>query len=236
MTPVRLPAVVFAALFLAGCGAGHPSPARSPVPPPPADCITDAEQRAGGVTLPSADAGGWGGGVVLGTGTTGVVLANESVGDLCQWKPFAETLAKSGYRALVFNYSMGNAGQDVLNAVAELRERGVQRVFLIGASMGGTSVLYAAAHAQPPVAGVVSLSAPQVYGGVDAIDAVKTVTVPVLFLAGRYDAGYADEAQKLYDACPAKDRRLSIVDTGAHGVEMLTDPVTATIRAFLAAQ
>jgi pimeloyl-ACP methyl ester carboxylesterase len=235
MTRVRLPAVVFAALLLAGCGSGHPAAAPSPVPAPAADCVSDAEQRSGGVTLPSADAGGWGGGVVLGTGTTGVVLANESVGDLCQWKPFADSLATSGYRALVFNYSMGNSGQYVLNAIGELRKRGVQRVFLVGASMGGTSVLYAAAHAQPPVAGVVSLSAPQVYGGVDAIDAVKTVTVPALFLAGRYDAGYADEAQDLYAACPAKDKRLSIVDTGAHGVEMLTAPVETMVRDFLTA-
>src|SRR5262249_62042229 len=60
-----------------------------------------------GVGCPSEAAGGrpvgFGaglGGLVLGTGRTGVVLAHQSDGDVCQWLPYGKSLAQRGYKVL----------------------------------------------------------------------------------------------------------------------------------------
>ena len=62
----------------------------------------------------------------------------------------------------------GQVDSDVVAATAQLRRRGVDRVVLVGSSMGGTAVLSAATRICPPVAAVVSLSGASGFGGVDA--------------------------------------------------------------------
>jgi pimeloyl-ACP methyl ester carboxylesterase len=217
-----------------GCG-GSSAPAVTASPPaaqPVAECVTPDEQSADGVRLAvggiaAADA------LVLGSGSTGLVLANESDVDLCDWKPYASVWAERGYRVLIFNYSSGPADRDVLAAVAELRRRGSGRVFLIGASMGGTAVLAAAAAAQPPVAGVISLSGPAAFAGVDAGPAMRRLTVPALFLVGELDEPFADDAKTLYAACAAKDKKLELLPTGSHGTGLIDERIGNRILTFL---
>jgi pimeloyl-ACP methyl ester carboxylesterase len=220
-------------LLATGCGGDKKSSApKSPPPTPVAACVDDAQQRAGGFTR----AHGRGrpvSGVIFGSGTTGVVLANQSDGDLCQWQPYALELAGQGYRTAVFNYTGQDSPPDVLAAIDALRAKGAQKVFLIGASMGGTAVLDAASQTQPPVAGVVDLSGPESYAGANALTAVQKLTVPVLFIAGQYDAGFIDNTNHLYAACVCKDKQLSVEPTGDHGVSLLNDHVTGLIKKFL---
>jgi dienelactone hydrolase len=64
--------------------------------------------------------------------------------------------------------------------------------------MGGTSVLIAAANARPAVDGVVAVSAPSVYGDMNGVAAVRKLGVPVLYLAGDKDDGFADDSRTLY--------------------------------------
>jgi dienelactone hydrolase len=176
--------------------------------------------------------------VVLGSGATGIVFANQTDdSSLCGWKTWAGSLVAKGYQALLFMYSGGNgtAGNDVLAGLAELRRRGAQKVFLFGASMGGTAVLTAAAKASPPVAGVVSLSGPAVYAGLDAGAAARSLTVPVYFAAAKDDTSFSTDEQAMYDSCPAKDKKLDLQPGGAHGVALLDDAMTARLAAFLAA-
>jgi dienelactone hydrolase len=61
------------------------------------------------------------------------------------------------------------------------------RIILVGASMGGTASLVAAHGIVPTVAGVASLSGPANYAGMDALTTVKSLTVPVLFMAAAND-------------------------------------------------
>ena len=42
---------------------------------------------------------------VLGTGSRGVLLSNQSDEDLCAWLPLARTLARSGFRVGLYDYS-----------------------------------------------------------------------------------------------------------------------------------
>ena len=53
------------------------------------------------------------GAALVGTGSTGVVLANESTNYDCQWWPFPRYLALRGYRVLAFNYVNGDKSREV---------------------------------------------------------------------------------------------------------------------------
>lgn len=197
--------------------------------------MTTDEQRSGGLTLPLAGNGQLDA-VVLGTGDVGVLLANESDGDLCQWKSgFAARLVHGGYRVLVFNYSGSQSPDaDVVTAAAALRQAGAGRVFLVGASKGGTAVLAAAAHVQPAVAGVISISAPRIFRGTQALSEVPALTGPALFIAGKLDQPFADDAQALYDACGSPAKQISVQPGGQHGTALVSKPVDGLIEAFLA--
>jgi pimeloyl-ACP methyl ester carboxylesterase len=189
---------------------------------------------AGGTQVRFADAGGATlAGIVLGTGARGVVLAHQTRADVCQWLPFARELATAGYRVLAFDFAGYGASDpggpastvaaDVTAATAYLRGQGVRSVVLVGASMGGTAVVAAAATIAPTVSGVVSLSGPAFFGGVDAKAAAAKLTAPVLYAAGTRDTDFADSAQAMYDATPpATKRTLLLVPSAEHGVDFVS--------------
>jgi pimeloyl-ACP methyl ester carboxylesterase len=176
-------------------------------------------------------------GVLVGTGKkVGFVLAHMDPGDVCDWLPFARELAIAhpDYLLLCLDFAgYGNSGSatdgdrrdiNIAGGAKYLRDQGVSRVLLMGGSMGGNSSVVAATIIQPPVAGVISLSAPANYKGLDAAEAAAKLTVPVLYLAGTGDNGgrFADDARKLYDLTPANLRTLQISATTSHGVYMLS--------------
>jgi pimeloyl-ACP methyl ester carboxylesterase len=225
--------VFVSAIVATGCSGGS-SPAAtstSAAPQPAAACLSEDEVRTGQVSFPSGD-GSKLQGLMIGDGPVGIVLAHQSGSDLCQWKPYAYTLSRLGYRVLAFNFSL-DLPQDVKGAVAALRARGSQSVVLIGASMGANAVVAAAATTSPPVAAVVSLSAPQVFQGVDAAESAAQLKVPVLYVAGASDGDFAQDARTLYAATKAPGRQLMMVKSGAHGVELMNDTVTAAMEKFV---
>lgn len=190
-------------------------------------------------------------GVVLGRGRTGLVLAHGRDQDLCEWLPRAQGFAGQGYQALAFDFegfgdSRPGSGpdarldNDVAAAVQQLRRRGVDRVVLIGSSMGATAVLVAATRIRPPVAGVVSLSGPGAFGAVNAWTAMPRLQVPVLFVAAADDQPFVGAARAMYRRARAADKRLLIARRG-HGSTMLAFPeegprVLAAMRRFIADQ
>jgi pimeloyl-ACP methyl ester carboxylesterase len=180
----------------------------------------------------------------FGSGRVAVVLAHESRGWLCEWVPYAKRLAARGYLAFPFDFrgygesqthpvSNARLDLDVAAAAKTVRGLGAKKVFLVGASIGGSAVLRAAADSRPLVNGVVSVSGAADL--VDAIAAVKRLRVPALFVAGRYDLDFAAEARRLYAATASKDKKLSIVARGEHGSMLVAADakVRATIEAFL---
>jgi dienelactone hydrolase len=90
--------------------------------------------------------------------------------------------------------------------------------------MGGTSVLIAAANARPAVDGVVAVSAPSVYGDMNGVAAVRKLGVPVLYLAGDKDDGFADDSRTLYAATGSNAKTLEILDSSSHGVRLASEP------------
>ena len=194
--------------------------------------------KAGDVRFPAAD-GTRLVGHAYGGGSTAVVLVHQRDGTMCQWTSYAQRLAKLGYRAVTIdlrNYGDSQArnypanlryGGDVVAAVKYVRARGAKKVFLLGASMGGSAAVDGAANARPAVNGVVSVSGAADL--VDAIEAVKRVRVPSLFVAGGGDRDFATDAHRLYDASPAKDKKIDVVP-GAyeHGTQLVAS--SARIR------
>lgn len=167
-----------------------------------------------------------------------MVLAHQARGDLCQWVSYARRLASLGYVAFAFDFRnhgrsqqvgyarAGRLAGDVAAAIAHVRARGARKVLLVGASMGGSAVLVAAANARRPVTGVVSLSGPANYGGADAEAAVPRLRAPVLYLVAKDDGGgsFAADARALYERTPAPDKTIEIIDGYGHGVSLVTFP------------
>jgi pimeloyl-ACP methyl ester carboxylesterase len=170
-----------------------------------------------------------------------------SRGTLCQWVPYAQRLARMGYLALPFdfrnygdsqrrNYAVSRrwAG-DIAAAVRAVRRLGARKVFVVGASLGGSAGVQAAANVRPLVDGVVSVSGAADLSG--AIEAAARLEVPALFVAGARDEAYDQEARRLYDATPVQDKAVVVVDRPEHGTQLVaaSAEVRRAIEAFLAA-
>lgn len=167
---------------------------------------------------------------ILGLGSSGVVLSNQSGNNLCAWLPFARQLAALGLRVLVYDYRYGTESQEAAAASAGLRQRGVRKVALLGASLGAGASLVAASKRAPGVAGVVSLSGESFIAGVRK--AIPRLVLPVFFVAAQDDDyGAGMDAQDFYAHAPSKDKRLLVVPGRAHGTDLLAD---ASIRATVA--
>jgi pimeloyl-ACP methyl ester carboxylesterase len=219
-----------------------PAATASSTPPLQETCVRPADRKTV-VHFRSTD-GVRLAGALVGRGPVGVVLAHQLGADLCQWMPFARILARSGYRALPFDFRGYGSSQDVdvnlhgdrdvAGAAAELRRRGVKKVFVMGASMGGTAVVAAAAKIRPLVRGVVDLSGPTTFTDVNALAAAPGLRCPALFLAARYDQPFADSTRALFRAAGSRDKRLVIVSGAHHGVLLLlTEARRALVLTFI---
>ena len=207
------------------------TPAPSPLPPEPgADCLSAAERR--GVVRFRAANGATLGGVLIGTGKVGVVLAHQSDGDLCQWWPFVGQFVQRGFRVLAFDFEGYGASTtaadttdslsvDVRAAATRLRAAGASRVVLVGASMGGTAALAATGRPIPGLAGAISLSGPVRIFGSDAAVAAAKLRVPVLLAAGETDSLYAADARSLFPRVGSRSKQLLVVPGANHGVALL---------------
>ncbi len=186
----------------------------------------------------------------FGHGTTAVVLAHQSNGNVCQWAPYARRLASLGYLAIAFDFRGHGDSQyrrypasrrlagDVSAAVKVARRLGAKKVVLVGASLGGIAVVVAAANTRPPVDGVISLSGPANFGGIDAVAASRRLQVPVLYVAGDDDDGFTEDARKLYQATAETDKALELVPGPEHGVQLVSHAGRARtlVETFIAAR
>jgi alpha-beta hydrolase superfamily lysophospholipase len=172
----------------------------------------------------------------FGTGKTAVVLAHQSDGTLCQWVPYAKRLAGRGYTAIVFDFRGAGGSQavpwtatrrlggDVAAAARAARAGGATKVFLVGASLGGSAVISAGANVRPLVAGVVSVSGSADLA--DALVAAKRLRVPALYLAAKGDLDFAPDVGRL--ATATRSPHEAVVLPGyEHGVQL----VAASARA-----
>ena len=166
--------------------------------------------------------------VSIGTGRVAVVLEHKSSGSLCQWWPYARTLA-ARFRVVAFDFDGagaspsgdGNYAGEVAAAAKWARRHGSRQVVMMGASMGGTAVMVAAAHLGDSVSGVIDLSGPAEYAGMNALGAARRVHVPVLFAYGTEDLGFAADVRHVRAATAARDKPILALESGEHGVDFI---------------
>jgi dienelactone hydrolase len=228
--PTALLLLVF--LILTGCAAE-----------PEADLAASRE-----VSFPAAD-GVRLEGRVFGDGSSAVVLSHMRPSDQTSWFRFAGRLADAGYLVLTYDfrgYCPGGEGgcsqgtrdiasmwQDVVGAIEFVRSRGATSVSLVGASMGGTASLVAAARQGVDVRAVITLSAPASVEGLVVDGALLSrVSVGKLFIAGVGDAVAASDAQSLYAQAPPP-KQVEIVPADDHGTDLLTGSRAEVVRRLI---
>jgi pimeloyl-ACP methyl ester carboxylesterase len=180
---------------------------------------------------------------MVGTGKVGVVLGHEYPSELCGWWPFAVYLARHGVRVFLFDFrcmgqspcpSGGSDVDDMVGAAAELRRLGATKVFLMGASLGGTVAMMAGPQVSPQAAGVVSFSGEPdlgyLTGGsteLDALSVMPKLRAPFLEIMARGDPAMSvADARKLLARAGSRDKRLIILPTSfGHGWDIVTQGV-----------
>jgi len=178
-------------------------------------------------------------------GSTAVVFSHMFGTTQSIWFDLAAHLADQGYTALTFDFrgvgsSSGrlvirNVYRDTMAAAAFIRGQRPRKVVLVGASMGGTSSIVAAAHT--PVDGLVVIASGTMFQGLDARPHLDDLRMPKLFIAGSRDAPFNTSARIMYDRSP-EPKQLLLVPTARHGTYMFystrhRDQIYQAISAFL---
>jgi pimeloyl-ACP methyl ester carboxylesterase len=168
-------------------------------------------------------------GRVFGDGDTGVILAHMRPTDQTSWFPFATELAETGaFTVLTFNFrgfepstgekEFDRVDTDLHAAYRYMRdELGLDRIYLVGASMGGTAALLVSQR--EPVAGVVSISSPAIYQQIDALEHVDEIAAPKLFISSEDDLNAARSQEQFWvNAVDPKDQHL--YPGNVHGTDL----------------
>ncbi|AIY19606.2 alpha/beta hydrolase [Pimelobacter simplex] len=178
--------------------------------------------------------------LVLGSGTKGVLLSHEQGYYICSFLGLARRLAADGYLVVLPEYRNHGASEgtpdnehierDTEAALAELERQGAERVFLGGASCGGTAsaVVGARDGVRERLVGLLNMSSPAWCGGLNSPRAVKRITAPSLFVVspGDMDGAVEEQVRVVHKASAAADKELVIDPSGFHGTDMLGAPGT----------
>ena len=217
MRPLRDLGILCLCLLLYGCTeTGRPTTSA-----PPVSFATDD-----GLTLR---------GHLFGTGDSWVILSHMFPDDQTAWFPFAGELAGRGYHVLTFDFrgygesdgqkQIDRIGHDLAAAAGYVRRQHPRRLTLVGASMGGTASVIIASQGQ--VDGVITLSAPITFRGLDASG--LSLQMPALFISSELDDDNQLSAQALYDSA-GPDRAIDIVPGPAHGIGLLSSTQAPQVR------
>ena len=163
-------------------------------------------------------------GTVHGTGNRWVILSHMYPTDQTSWSDFARELAAKGYIVLTYDfrgYGKSGGSKDIPNIHKDLeatlnfvRQYDGEKVFLIGASMGGAASLIVASKEE--VDGVICFSSDVEFMGLSAAYNVKDIKCPKLFMASQGDVSAANAANQFFEDS-SKSKYLVILNGSAHG-------------------
>jgi hypothetical protein len=229
-------------LTLVGCSAGGPSEASpttsvstpAPTMVPPQQYCTGVQVPAGAEQRPlTAPDGSVINTVWLGSGTTAAVLLHQTDSSgLCGMLFYAAYLADHGIRSVAIDlcgytqsFCQVSSQQDPITQVQlvsdALRGTGARRITLVGASMGGSLAVAAAAPIKADA--VVDLSGPATFNSLDIKINAPTVTMPILIAFGKAtDPRDLSTVRAHLAAMPTRRKQLVVLDEG-HGVELLRE-------------
>ncbi|PIU29234.1 MAG: hypothetical protein COT09_01885 [Candidatus Hydromicrobium americanum] len=163
-------------------------------------------------------------GNIFGSGNRWVILSHMRPTTQTSWFDFARYLADNGYIVLTYDfrgYGKSGGSQDISNIDKDLEaaldfviRNDAEKIFLMGASMGGTASLVVASR--QTVDGVISFSSPTEIDSLSAIDKVGNIDAPKLFIASQGDKYAAKSANTLFNTSP-EPKEIEILDGSAHG-------------------
>jgi alpha/beta superfamily hydrolase len=152
-------------------------------------------------------------GTLYGQGPAGIILAHMYTDSQVSWQPFAQTLSAQGYRVLTFDLrgygeSEGErnpaaAVEDLMGAVAFMKQNAFQPLVVIGEGISGSAAIRAAAQ-ETSIAAIAVISAPRAFPPnateqLAVTDAdLAALIVPSLWIATRNDLTHnVEEMQAL---------------------------------------
>lgn len=164
-------------------------------------------------------------------GRVALVLLPQVGNGVCGWGRFAHAAAEVGYPSIVVapcgygestctNKGDADPANEVAPAIALAREElGADRVVLMGASMGGSLTVLAAAGGAGADAWI-DVSGPSSWEGTDLLSVASDLPAPGLVVQARSDgAGEYTKAKQLAQRSGAR----FLDGGGGHGYELLSD-------------
>ena len=143
----------------------------------------------------------------------------------------ALTLDFRGYGASEGDVEPADIDRDMRAALSFAHARGYRHIVLVGASMGGTAAIVTAA--KEPVDGVITLSAPDLFRGLDASKAAKDVRVPLAMIAAKGDTSAEHTVETFKERSYVDPGQTLLVDGRAHGTDLLDSPEADQVRQML---
>ena len=163
-------------------------------------------------------------GNIFGSGGKWGILSHMFPTEQTSWFDFAEYLTENGYIVLTYDFrGYGKTGgskdisqiyKDLEAAVDFIKQYDIKKIFLVGASMGGTASIIVASKEK--VDGLVSISAPTEFKGLSAVDEIEKVQCPKLVIASKGDVPVAESANILFEEF-SEPKSIKIFDGSAHG-------------------
>ncbi len=150
----------------------------------------------------------------------GVVLAHGMIFDRESWYDFAQLLSSKGFTALSFNFrGYGNSVEgregkksiypDVLGGVKYLKEKGIQKVCVTGASMGAIATIDAVLNDNERTIDKIILLSPPPH------NRINEVGIPALFLYSKNEK-LASRIEKMFGKATGQ-KKLKSFKGDAHG-------------------
>ena len=224
-------AIALLAIALVSCEDPHaldPKPAATPA-------------SAAAVTFRTADGQTLDGRLWQNDPTRILIYLHEYREDQTRWWPVAEEPIGGQPSMLAFDFrghgaSTGAADdlagmtQDVRAAIQFARGRGFQRVALMGAGMGAAAGMVAVAH--DPSIGVIGLSMPIEFGGLNPLEVAPLFAGRLVVIAAEADVSARYSFEQLIAAAQVPPERRDLVKGHAHGVDLLAGSTGFSVRRF----
>lgn len=155
-------------------------------------------------------------------GSVAVILANQSGSNKSSWNQTAKLLQANGATVFIFDYrsTISKIHEDIISVIDVAKKRGATKIFLMGASRGGSASLKAATMTS--ISGVIALSPhehPTRSGGsAPKIAEAVSIKAKTLLVVSRSDNPYYKSTLKLDAAIPKSS--LIVLKRG-HGLELV---------------
>jgi esterase/lipase len=238
-----LAALLIVIATLAACAPAAtppPSPTETSTPLPvatatPHPTATRASTATGKrtVTFTTAD-GVTLNGTLYGQGSVAVIFSTMGAQKQETWATAAQAIAERGYLALTYNFRYwvtdtrmddglrDKAADDLIAALAFVREQGLQEVVLVGASLGGIASAKVAATELPAAVAIIAAPLGQVGGLALRVEPedIRAIAAPKLFIDSEDDeAGFADDIQRMFEIA-SEPKEIHLYPGSAHGTDL----------------